>query len=110
MNAPMPEALVQDRSDNEDAYSVSLLEGPLCCDKAGVAVLELLATMRNYHQLRDFSHQERFGAPDQQSQKALAALGDVQRSLQALAASSDGAGQELVVEASLSVKMVPKTA
>lgn len=107
MNAPMPEVFPDHRPANAASYEVNLLQEPLGVQQSGMDVLELLATMRNYHQLRDFSHQERFGVPDSQSRKALAKLGELQRSLQDFLAAEQGAGEDCVVEVSLNLRMTP---
>jgi hypothetical protein len=110
MNAPIPDSVTDDGVTPAEAFTVSLLDGPLRCEQSGVAVLELLAAMRNFHQLRDFSHQERFGAPDGQSRQALSQLGEVQQSLRQLVADAGGKEGAVVVEASLNVRMVPRKA
>ena len=110
MNAPIPEVVTDDSSVQDEAFTVPLLDGPLRCDKSGVAVLELLATMRNVHQLRDFSHQERFGAPDGQSRQELLQLGEMQQSLRERVSGAGVDDVDVVVEASLRVRMVPRAA
>ena len=111
MNAPVPSDIRPlDSQANENPFQVALLDEPLQREKAGMAVVELLAAMRKYHQLRDLSHRERFGTPDRQSWQALSELGDVQRSLQELASGINGTEQDFVVEASLNVRMIPRPA
>ncbi len=100
MNAPIPDRVTDDRAAQAEAFTVALLDGPLRCDKSGVAVLELLAALRNFHQLRDFSHQERFGAPDGQARQALSQLGELQQSLRELVADMSGSDDEVLSQRS----------
>lgn len=108
MNAPIPGPGTHDKRNFEDSIRVSLIEEPLHCEQSGMPVLQLLAALRQYHQARDFSHQERFGKPDGQSRKALSELGRIQQSLQELKSGMGGIGEELFIEASLNVRVAPR--
>jgi hypothetical protein len=88
---------------------VSLLEEPLR-DNSGMPILQLLEALQKYHRLRDFSHQERFGRPDQQSRQALSELGKVRQSLSELTSGASGEDPDFIIEASLNVRMAPARA
>lgn len=106
MNAPVPELRARHDHESGEDVSVPLVEGPLRSEQSGMPILELLCALRNYHQARDFSHQERYGKPDRRSRQALSELGELQRSLQAMQPGSGETG-ELFIEASLNLRVAP---
>ena len=105
MNAAISQARPQARQSNENLLEVSLMEEALDCDTAGTSLLQLLAALRQYHRVRDLSHQERFGAPDPQSQQALSQLEEVRQSLQALSKGADETQRNIRIEACLNLRM-----
>ena len=107
MNAPVTELIKDDLQNGEETLHISLLEESLQCGD-GISVFHLLATLREYHQMRDFSHQERFGRPDPHARRSLVELGEARRSLQALAQSLGKDGEDLHIEASLNVRMATR--
>ena len=109
MNAPVPELKPLHEYLGDDAIEVSLLTEPMVESDAGMPLLHLLSVLRKYHYQRDLSHQERFGMPDEQAQRALAELGDMQRSLQELTAQMGADSADVRIEASLNVRMATNT-
>lgn len=107
MNAPAQGIHTHKDPISEESLQVSLMEEPLHSESTGIPVLHLLTALRQYHQLRDLSHHERFGEPDPQSRQALSQLEQVQESLQALTARSGEHDMDIRVEASLNLKMSP---
>lgn len=108
MNAPITEIPTDRGKTNEEFLQVSLIEEPLDSESTCVPVLQLLKALGQYHRLRDFSHRERFGAPDPQSTQALAELRQARQSLQALASTAEGNAGHMLIEASLNLKMTPR--
>ncbi len=106
MNAPTRGLPPQENQAAQDLMHVSLLEEPLR-DQTGMPILQLLEALQKYHQLRDFSHQERFGTPDEQSRRALLELGEARQSLNALTSSTGNGRDDFIIEASLNVRMAP---
>lgn len=107
MNAPTRGLPPQEDQAAQDLVRVSLMEEPLRCDKTGVPILQLLEALQKFHQLRDFSHQERFGAPDEQSRRALLELGEARQSLNTLTSSMSDGKDDFIIEAFLNVRMAP---
>ena len=110
MNAPIPELRTHDIQPSEDSFQLSLLDEHLHCEESGTPVLQLLAALCQYHQLRDHSHRERFGKPDINSRRVLSQLEATRKSLQKLTARPDGSGGQFHIEASLNLKMSPAPA
>ncbi|MGB1139880.1 MAG: hypothetical protein ACPG1A_03205 [Halioglobus sp.] len=108
MNQAIPEALKHEMETSDDVLSVSLMEEPLHTEQAGMPVLQLLAALRRYDHERNLSHQERYGTPDPQSSQALSELQETQRSLQALTSGKDGSEADILIEASLNLRMAPR--
>ena len=104
MNAVVPEQDFQYHQATADSLKVSLMEEPLHSDDSGIPVLQLITALREYHQLRDFSHQERFGTRDPQSTQALNDLEEAHRAMRVLTSS---AGGDVRIEASLNLKVTP---
>ena len=105
MNAPLRELQHSSSTAKAGAIRLPLMQEPLLLGDSGMPLLELLSAMRSYHQRRDFSHRERFGAPDQASERALLQLDEAQRVLQRLAADASDTERNILVQAQLSVTL-----
>ena len=105
MNAPLREPQYDTSTVADDSIHLPLMQQALVQEDSGVPLIELLAALRKYYQLRDFSHRERFGAPDSATAQALVELDDMQRSLQRLAADARDSDRTILVNAQLSVQL-----
>ena len=99
MNAPLRDIPAKGHHASEDLLNLSLMREPL---ERGLPALQLLAAIRQYYQMRDFSHQERFGVPEQLSMQAFSGLDQAQQVIKALAGASGD--EEVEVEVSFKVR------
>ena len=100
MNAPVTHVPITDNTDSN--ISVSLLKEPLRSQDSDIPLIQLLGAIGQYHNLRDLSHQERFGTHDSSSRRAISEL----RALESLLRD---AGDDFVVDAKLSIELMPKS-
>ncbi len=105
MNAYISEPGTQGTESSDESFQVRLIEADLHDEKTGMPVLQLLTALRQYHQSLDFSHQERFGKPDPQSRRALSELKKAQAALRQLTSGTGRGTSDLVIEASLDLKV-----
>lgn len=72
--------------------SFKLVDGVFAASEAEQVINALIGSKINYHSMQDFSNSERFGTDQAHSQKRIAALKDVQRSIKELlnAAAEEG--------------------
>ena len=105
MNAPLPKPQYRASTVTDDSIHVPLMQQALVQEDSGVPLIELLAALRHFYQLRTFSLRERFGAPDRATEQALAKLDEMQTSLQRLAADARNSNKTILVDAQLSVQL-----
>ena len=107
MNARLPDFEELERTAHDDLLQVSLMVEPLHGDHPATPVRDLFAAVRKFYELRDFSHQVRFGSPHDDSIQALSELSYAQELLQRMTSETRGLNDQVVIEASLRVRLEP---
>lgn len=108
MNAPLVSIERTEADTASNALDIPLVDGQFSADDSRAYILQVINELRRYHQRRNFSHQERFGAADPHSEMALTELASALESVMQLIKQADDRKMSLIIESSISVKLVPQ--
>ena len=108
MNAPMVNVESTKAGKGKKSLDIPLVDGELDADDSREYLLQLIDDLRGYHQRRNFSHQECFGAPDPLSEKALDELSTAFENARFLVEHAHDSQLRLVIESSIRVKLAPQ--
>jgi hypothetical protein len=105
MNAPLYCKSSAKEDSFVNALDVPIMDGLYSADDSREPVLKLLIDLQNYHQVRNFSHRERFGKPDPWSEKMLANLAEAITNAKQIIEDARHSDRPISVESSIRIKM-----
>ena len=108
MNAPAHGIELGNRGAVETVLEIPLLGGTFRAEESRECVLQLLSDLQSYHSRRNLSHQERFGAPCPDSEKALAGIARAMDSARHWIDEAVDGTVALVLESSLSLTVAER--
>jgi len=84
--------------------NVTLINGVFTPQEAREVLLTLLNHKINFHRLRNFSSEERFGKKDEASTKRLKELDESRKQVLSLLADAESAGYKLEIESMINIR------
>ena len=90
----------------EKAESVKFINGIFTASEAKDVVLGVFRSKINFHNLRNWSYEERFGKPDLDSAKRLQELRQSQSLLEGLIKKAENENKKLVIESTILVSLI----
>lgn len=89
----------------EKTESVNFINGTFTPTDAREILLAVFRSKINFHNLRNWSSEERFGKPDLDSTKRLVALKETKAFLEELIKKADEEGRKLTVESTINISL-----
>ena len=109
MNAPAPSPNLIDVHQANQSFDIPLVEETYpFADESRASVLQFITDLQKYHRRRNFSHRERFGAPDPASERVIDDLADALERAKQLIQQAQQSSVPLILESSINFRLSPE--
>ena len=90
----------------KDKLKVSLIEGDFQAEEAKEILMNFFSTKVHFHEMKNFSSQERFGKPDEASLKRIPELKQNLEEVLELVAAASRSNNRLIITSLIDIKVV----